>query len=100
MEGDVLLGCVANELMFDNNEINDMLSQFPMEAQNEDHNDLEDNDNLMSVFPSGFCQSTQQHLQHLESMKVGSGVEDPDINLWSDITDFLRSEGYSPPPHN
>jgi hypothetical protein len=56
VEGDVLLGCVANELMFDNNELNDMLSSFPVEeTSTEEHGmELDDSDNLMSVFPSKF----------------------------------------------
>ncbi|KAI6191497.1 KAT8 regulatory NSL complex subunit 2 [Aphelenchoides bicaudatus] len=76
VEGDVLLGCVANELMFDNNELNDMLSSFPVEETSaEDHMELDDSDNLMSIFPK----------------------EDPELHLWNDISEFLRSEGYSTP---
>lgn len=49
----MLLGCVANELMFDNNELNDMLSSFPVEEPStEDHMGEMEDDNLMSVFPS------------------------------------------------
>jgi hypothetical protein len=55
VEGDVLLSVANDELMFDNHELNDILTHFPVEeTQAEDHNaaDLDDSDNLMSVFPS------------------------------------------------
>ncbi|CAD5234602.1 unnamed protein product [Bursaphelenchus xylophilus] len=78
VDGDVSLSSVANDL-FDNHELNDMLSQFPSvdDPPSENGGDLDGNDELLNVFTNPVDDS-----------------EEGMAHSWADIHEFLRSEGY------
>ncbi|CAD5229150.1 unnamed protein product [Bursaphelenchus okinawaensis] len=79
VDGDVSLSSVANELLFDNHELNDMLSQFPSvdDPPSESAGDLDGNDELLNVFTN-----------------PGDDSDEAMGHSWADIHEFLRSEGY------